>query len=134
MSLIVNIKTVPCYLLCSTLCDIVICITLYSIYVWNKIYFHILLMCKAFVCCCKSKKVSLCLIKHQGMKMHGGVEVVLDGNESSFSHPGHFTPWERAPSAQGIGCWVSPRASLDAMGKRKISCPCQESSSNSPVI
>jgi hypothetical protein len=44
----------------------------------------------------------------------------LDGGRSSFSHPGHFTPWERGPRSHGIGCWVRPRASLDAMEKKSL--------------
>jgi hypothetical protein len=62
------------------------------------------------------------------MKAYWGVEVwlralfisVLDGGEWSASHPGRFTPRERAPGTYWIGGWVGPRAGLDAVVKRKI--------------
>jgi len=38
----------------------------------------------------------------------------------SASRPGRFTPKERAPGTHWIGGWVSPRAVLDAVVKRKI--------------
>jgi hypothetical protein len=44
----------------------------------------------------------------------------LDGGEWSASRPGRFTPRERAPGTHWIGDWVGPRASLDALVKRKI--------------
>jgi hypothetical protein len=31
------------------------------------------------------------------------------------SHPGHFTPGERAPAAHWTGGWVDPRAGLDGV-------------------
>jgi hypothetical protein len=43
-----------------------------------------------------------------------------------------FTPWEKAPGTQWIGGWVGPRAGLDAVEKRKISCPCWESNPGRP--
>jgi hypothetical protein len=46
----------------------------------------------------------------------------LDGSEWSASHPGCFTPSERAPGIHWIGGWVSPRAGLD-MVMRKIPSP-----------
>jgi hypothetical protein len=52
---------------------------------------------------------------------------VLDGGEWSASLPSLFTARERAPGTYWIGGWVDPRASLIAVAKRKISCPCQES-------
>jgi hypothetical protein len=56
-------------------------------------------------------KLSLYLIKHHAMKTYWGVEVylhvfstsALDGGEWSASHPGHFTPRERAPGTHWIG-------------------------------
>jgi hypothetical protein len=50
-------------------------------------------------------KLSLCLIKHHVMKTYWGVDVqlhsfitsALGGGEWSASHPGRFTPSERAP-------------------------------------
>jgi hypothetical protein len=50
-------------------------------------------------------KLSLCLIKHHGMKKYVGVEIyfhtfltsILDGSEWSASHQGIFTPGENVP-------------------------------------
>jgi hypothetical protein len=44
----------------------------------------------------------------------------------------NIVPWllyprERATGAHWIGSWVGPRASLDDLEKRTISCPCQDS-------
>jgi hypothetical protein len=47
----------------------------------------------------------------------------LDGGEWSASRTGRFTPRERAPGTHWIGGWVSPRAVLDAVVKRKIPSP-----------
>jgi hypothetical protein len=44
----------------------------------------------------------------------------LDGGEWSASCPGPFTSKERAPGTHWVGCWVGPRAVLDAVVKRKI--------------
>jgi hypothetical protein len=41
-----------------------------------------------------------------------------------ISLPGRFTLRERAPGIHWIGGWVSPRAGLDAVVKRKMSSPC----------
>jgi hypothetical protein len=51
----------------------------------------------------------------------------LDGSELSASRLGCFTPRERAPATHWIGGWVSPRASLDAVVKRKRPSPCRDS-------
>jgi hypothetical protein len=45
------------------------------------------------------------------------------GGEWSASRPGCFTPWERAPGTHRTGGWVGPRASLDAVMKRKSPAP-----------
>jgi hypothetical protein len=47
--------------------------------------------------------------------------LALDGGEWSASCSCHFPPSATAPSTQWIGGWEGPRASLDAMEKRKIS-------------
>jgi hypothetical protein len=52
---------------------------------------------------------------------------VLDGGEWSDSRTGRFTPRERALGTHWIGGWMGPRAVLDAVVKRKILSPCQES-------
>jgi len=65
--------------------------------------------------------------KHHAMKTHGGVKVqlhafislALDRGEWSASHPGRFTPRERAPGTHLLG-WVGPRAGLDLVERRKI--------------
>jgi hypothetical protein len=61
------------------------------------------------------------------MKTYGGVDVkihvflisTLVGYEYSASNPGSYIPGERAPNTHWIGDWVSPRAVLDDVEKRK---------------
>jgi hypothetical protein len=40
----------------------------------------------------------------------------LEGGEWSASHPGRFTPGEKAPGIHWIGGWVGHRVGLDALG------------------
>jgi hypothetical protein len=47
------------------------------------------------------------------------LKLTLHGGE----YPGQFTHRERIPSAHWTGGWVGPRASLDILEKRRISCP-----------
>jgi hypothetical protein len=62
------------------------------------------------------------------MKTYGGVDILIHifltsaiaGGEWSASHPGSFTPEERAPGTHWIGCWMDPRAGLDDVEKRKF--------------
>jgi hypothetical protein len=62
------------------------------------------------------------------MKMCGGVDVyihvflnsALVGDEWLASHPGSFTPGERAPVILWIGIWVGTKAGLDDVEKRKF--------------
>jgi hypothetical protein len=62
------------------------------------------------------------------MKAYGGVNVynhvfltlALLGCELSASHPGCFTPKERAPFNHLIGSWMGPRTGLDNVEKRKF--------------
>jgi hypothetical protein len=58
----------------------------------------------------------------------------LDGGEWSASCPGRFTPREGAPGTHWIGGWVGPRAVLDAMVKRKIPSPRQESNPRTRIV
>jgi hypothetical protein len=58
----------------------------------------------------------------------------LDGGEWSGSRPGHFIPRERDPGTHWIGGWLSPRAVLDAVVKRKIPNPRRESNPTTPII
>jgi hypothetical protein len=70
-------------------------------------------------------KLSLYLTKHHDMKRYrvsGGIA----------SHPGHFTPREKALGTHWIGGWVGPRAVLDAVVRRKIPSPHQESNPRTP--
>jgi hypothetical protein len=46
----------------------------------------------------------------------------LGGGEWSDSHPGRFTPRERAPGIHWIGGWVGLGAGLEAVVKRKYIC------------
>jgi hypothetical protein len=79
--------------------------------------------------------LSFLLTEHHNMEVHWGnggtapyiLNSALDGGEWSDSRPGRFTPRERAPGTQLIGGWVDPRAGLDAVMKRKIPSPCQDS-------
>jgi hypothetical protein len=47
--------------------------------------------------------------------------------------PRPLYPGERAPGNHWRGGWVSPRADLDAVEKRKTSCPCRELNPGSPA-
>jgi hypothetical protein len=46
----------------------------------------------------------------------------IDRRQWSGSRPCRFTPREKAPGIHFIGGWASPRAGLEAVEKRKISC------------
>jgi hypothetical protein len=48
--------------------------------------------------------------------------------------PRQLYPRERAPGTHWIGGWVGPRAVLDAVVKRKIPSPRQESNSTAPIF
>jgi hypothetical protein len=48
--------------------------------------------------------------------MHS-LTLALNGGEWSVSHPGHFTPREKAPDTLWIGGLVGPRAVLDVVVK-----------------
>jgi hypothetical protein len=67
-----------------------------------------------------------------GAQLHIFLTVALDEGEWSASRPGRFSPKERAPSTHWIGSWVGPRASLDAVVKKKILSCCEDS--NPPIF
>jgi hypothetical protein len=58
----------------------------------------------------------------------------LGAGEWLISYPGHVTPWKRASSTRWIGGWVSPRANLGLVEKRKIFCLCQELNPDSSTV
>jgi hypothetical protein len=58
----------------------------------------------------------------------------LDGSEWSASRPGRSTPRERAPRTHWIAGWVDIRAVLEAVVKRKIPSPRQESNPRTLII
>jgi hypothetical protein len=65
------------------------------------------------------------------LKGGGIIPHILDLESGwSASCPTFFTPspGERAPGTHWIGGWVGSKASLDAVGKRKIHIPHQKSS------
>jgi hypothetical protein len=51
-----------------------------------------------------------------------------------FHAPAALLPGETAPGTHCIGGWVEPRAVLDAVVKRKIPSPRQESNPRTPII
>jgi hypothetical protein len=65
---------------------------------------------------------------------HSFLTSALDGGEWSATRPSRFTPRERAPGSHWIGGWVSPRAVLDAVVKRKIPSPRRESNPRTPIV
>jgi hypothetical protein len=74
------------------------------------------------------------------MKMCGGrggitapLTLALDKCELSASHTCCFTPGKRPSGTHRTGGWVGPRASLEAVEKKKIPCPCQELSHSHPA-
>jgi hypothetical protein len=58
----------------------------------------------------------------------------LDGGDWSAPRLDRFTPRERAPSTHWIGGWVSPKAVLDTVVKRKIPSPSRESNPRTPIV
>jgi hypothetical protein len=58
----------------------------------------------------------------------------LDGGKWSDSRPGRFAPREGAPGTHWIGRWVSPRAVLDTVVKRKIPSPLRESNTRTSIV
>jgi hypothetical protein len=52
--------------------------------------------------------------------MHVFLTSALVGGEWSASHPGRFTPRERAPRTHWIGGWVVPESRSGRHGEEKI--------------
>jgi hypothetical protein len=70
---------------------------------------------------------------YEGVLESGDIELpVLDAGGWSASCPGCFTP--RQPCTNWTGGWMGPRASLDTVKNRKISCPHQVSNPNFSAI
>jgi hypothetical protein len=84
-------------------------------------------------------KLPLCFTKHQAMKAYWGCRgVALDLGTRwrwvvSFT-PRSLYPPRKIPSIHWIGGWVGPRAVLDAVVKRKIPIPLQESNPRTLIV
>jgi hypothetical protein len=76
------------------------------------------------------------------MKVYWGVEVylhafltsALEGGEWSASRPGRSASRDRVPGPHWIGGWVGPRTVPDAVVKRRIPSPRQESNPRTPFV
>jgi len=58
----------------------------------------------------------------------------VDRGEQSASHLNSISVGERAHYTYWTGDWVAPKAGMEPLKKREISCPCQESDYRSSVI
>jgi hypothetical protein len=47
--------------------------------------------------------------------------------------PGRFIPVKKVPGTNWTGSWVDPRASLDVLGNRRVSCPCWDLNPRHPA-
>jgi hypothetical protein len=65
------------------------------------------------------------------VQLHAFVTSALDGCERSASRPGRFTLEERPPGNHRARGWLGPRASLDAVTRRKIPDP---AGNRTPVV
>jgi hypothetical protein len=63
--------------------------------------------------------------------LHSFFDLGIDGGKWSASHPGHFSPRERALGTHWIGDWMGLRVGLDAVVKIKITSPCRDSNPRS---
>jgi hypothetical protein len=81
-------------------------------------------------------KLSLCFKRaprHEGV-LGDSLTSALDKGEWSASHPGRFTPRERAPGTHWIRGWAGPRAVQNAVVKRKIPSPRRESNPRTSIV
>jgi hypothetical protein len=62
-----------------------------------------------------------------GVKLHSSLILTPDIWTVSLM------PWERVPSTEWGGGWLGPRATLDALEKRKVFLPYKESNPNSMI-
>ena len=59
--------------------------------------------------------------------MYSFLILALDGNECSLSHHSVLMFREITPDSHSVLGWMAPTAQLDALGKKKISCPLADS-------
>jgi hypothetical protein len=78
------------------------------------------------------------ILRCRGERMYSSYSFTisaLDGVEWSASRPGRaLPPGKRTPGTHCTGGWVNPRAGLDREVRGKISCPCQGSNLDRPVV
>jgi len=65
------------------------------------------------------------------VQLHAFLTSALDGGEWSSSRSGRYTPGKTPPGTHLIGGYVSPRADLDAVVKKKIPTPFWDSNPRS---
>jgi hypothetical protein len=80
------------------------------------------------VCCIQCR----CSCPHEQLKLHAFFTSALDGDEWLFSRPGCSYPRGKNPGTHWIGGWVSPKAGLDIVAKRKM-LPCWKSNPGRPA-
>jgi hypothetical protein len=62
------------------------------------------------------------------------LDLGTSAGEWSASRPGRCIPEERALGKHSTGGWVGPRVGLNAVEKRKISCPCWDLNPGRPAL
>jgi hypothetical protein len=66
--------------------------------------------------------------------LHSLLTSTLYGRQWSALRCGRFTIWVRAPGTHLVGGWLGPRAGLEVLENRNISCPCRESKHDISVV